>query len=500
MKKQNGVIMQYFEWYLPSKPHLWNSLKQDAAHLSSIGITAIWIPPAYKGAAGIHDVGYGVYDLYDLGEFDQKGCVETKYGTKQELLDAIDTLHEQQMDVYADIVFDHKMGADETQTIEAVSVDARDRDAITSANMTIEAWTKFTFPGRNGKYSDYVWGWNDFDGIDYDQKTKQQRIFRFYGKDWDSQVDQENENYDYLMGADIDFQNPDVIQELDRWGNWFLHTTNIDGFRMDAIKHIQFTFYRNWLNKLRQESGKELFSVGEYWSGDVQKLIQYLEIGDDTMSLFDVPLHYHFYEASCSNGNYDMSKLLKGTLLEYNEAKTVTFVDNHDTQVGQSLQSWVLDWFKPMAYAMILLRKQGYPCIFYGDYYGIPHDQISSKQELLDLLLMLRKHFAYGDQIDYFDHPHVAGFTRMGDDTHPYGMAVIFTDQVNGQKKMCVGKSHAHQIFVDCLNHQKEEILLDEQGIGIFPVSGGSISIYIPKDAVFVLQNALKELQRSPVE
>lgn len=51
----------------------------------------IWLPPAFK-ATGEHDVGYGVYDLYDLGEFDQKGTIPTKYGTKDEYLDAIYTL------------------------------------------------------------------------------------------------------------------------------------------------------------------------------------------------------------------------------------------------------------------------------------------------------------------------------------------------------------------------------------------------------------------------
>jgi alpha-amylase len=40
--------------------------------LSEIGVSAVWIPPAYKGTS-VYDVGYGTYDLWDLGEFDQKG-------------------------------------------------------------------------------------------------------------------------------------------------------------------------------------------------------------------------------------------------------------------------------------------------------------------------------------------------------------------------------------------------------------------------------------------
>jgi hypothetical protein len=39
----------------------------------------------------------------------------------------------------------------------------------------------------------------------------------------------------------------------------------------------------------------------------------------------------------------------------------VTLVDNHDTQPLQALEAPVEDWFKPIAYAFILLRKDGYP-------------------------------------------------------------------------------------------------------------------------------------------
>ena len=69
---KNGVLMQYFHWDIENDGTLWKKLKEDARHLSAIGITALWLPPAYKGYSGIDDVGYGVYDLYDLGEFDQE--------------------------------------------------------------------------------------------------------------------------------------------------------------------------------------------------------------------------------------------------------------------------------------------------------------------------------------------------------------------------------------------------------------------------------------------
>ena len=62
----NGTMMQYFQWDLPADASLWKALAEDAAKLKTAGVTAVWLPPAYKGAQGKEDVGYGVYDLYDL--------------------------------------------------------------------------------------------------------------------------------------------------------------------------------------------------------------------------------------------------------------------------------------------------------------------------------------------------------------------------------------------------------------------------------------------------
>ena len=63
--------MQYFEWNLPNDGKLWTQLKEDARHLHDVGVTSVWIPPAYK-ADEQQDEGYAVYDLYDLGESTRK--------------------------------------------------------------------------------------------------------------------------------------------------------------------------------------------------------------------------------------------------------------------------------------------------------------------------------------------------------------------------------------------------------------------------------------------
>jgi len=442
------------------------------------GITAVWLPPAYKGAAGLEDVGYGVYDTYDLGEFDQKGTVPTKYGTKDEYLKAVKAFQDAGVQVLADIVLNHRMGADGTEWVEAREVNPENRNEVVSEPEKIETYTVFNFPGRHDKYSDFHWDASCFDGVDWDASSQKNRIFEFVGKYWSKDVDSEFGNYDYLMGANVDFNNPKVLEELYRWGEWYLETTNVDGFRLDALKHIDNQFYENWLTNLRQKSGKELFTVGEYWSGDVNILLKYLDVVHDSLRLFDVPLHFNFYNASNSGGEFDMRKILDGSLVQQRPMDAVTFVGNHDTQPGQALQSWIEGWFRPLAYAIILLRQDGYPCVFFGDMFGIKHDNIEPVGEKLERMLKLRQTHAYGEQHDYFDHEDIIGWTREGDEDHPDGLAVILTNGEGGTKTMYVGQQHAGKTFHASFTDR--EVLIDESGNGTFEVDGGNVEIYTP--------------------
>ena len=478
MKKINGIIMQYFEWYMECNQNLWNQISEEAEKLAKLGITALWLPPAYKGIGGKDEVGYAVYDVYDLGEFDQKGTVKTKYGSKDEYLNCIQTLKQNGIESYADIVLNHKMGADMLQTIPATKVDWGDHNNVIADKETVRVATKYTFPGRKHKYSDFEWNWTHFDGIDYDENSKQNAIFKFKDKNWNEAVDEEFGNYDYLMGADIDFTNKEVVEECTNWGKWYLETTNVDGFRLDAVKHIPAFFYKDWIQKLREELGKELFTVGEYWSGDISKLHRYITETEGKISLFDVPLHYNL-EAASKNENYDLSKILEGTLVKENPSMAVTFVDNHDTQPGQALQSFVERWFKSAAYSIILLRNAGYPCVFYGDLYGIPHDNIEPLEEL-KTILQLRKERAYGIQHDYFDHPDYIGWTCEGDSEHiKSGLAVVISNKGDGEKRMYIGTQFSGEKFIDALGNCEEEVVIDEDGCGRFKVKGKSTSIWV---------------------
>ncbi len=491
MSEVNGVMMQYFHWYLPQGGILWNQLAKDATELAAAGFTALWLPPAYKGSNGGYDVGYAVYDLFDLGEFDQKGSIPTKYGTKDEYIRAIECAHAVGIKVYADIVLNHRMGADVEEEFSATPLDPNNRYQPIDNYQKIGGWTHFTFPGRQGKYSTMEWHWWHFDAIDYNDKNQQQRaVYLIEGKTFDRNVDIEKGNFDYLMGCDLDMDHPEVLGELKYWGEWYLDTTKIDGLRLDAVKHIDARFFYNWLKDLNNYAQKDLFTVGEYWSYELDALEYFITETEGKIHLFDAPLHNNFHIASIQGQNYDLRQIFDNTLVRHQPTLAVTFVENHDSQSLQSLESVVESWFKPLAYALILLREGGYPCVFYGDYYGANYKDrgrdgneyeivLQSHRSTIDRLLQARRDYAYGKQYDYFDHSNTVGWTRLGTPEHPASMAVVMTNGSVGTKWMEVGKPNT--TYIDLTGAVTSSILTNQDGWGEFTCQGGSVSVWVPQ-------------------
>ncbi len=490
MRELNGVMMQYFHWYSPDDGTYWEQVAARAGELAKTGITALWLPPAYKGIGGSHDVGYGVYDMYDLGEFDQKGSVRTKYGTKDQYLAAIAALKAVGIQVYADTVLNHRLGGDVAETFNATDYSRNDRVHTSDTPSPVKGYTNFTFPGRQGKYSDFQFHWQHFDAVDYNDLNPGERnlVYLVDGKRFDDEVSFEFGNYAYLMGCDLDFQNREVREEITRWGCWYLDTTAVDGFRLDAIKHISAWFFPEWHDALEKYAGRELFMVGEYWSDSLSTLLWYIDDLGGRMTVFDVPLHFNFQRAGVAGSACDLRRILDGSLMQARPTHAVTFVDNHDSQPLQALESTVAAWFKPLAYALILLRSEGYPCIFHADYYGAEYDDrgrdgnsyhisLASHHWLIDKFLHARHNFVFGQQYDYFDFPNTIGWTRTGNSEHPLAMAVIMSNGYAGYKWMRVDR--ANTWFFDLTGHVAERICTNADGWGLFSCNGGSVSVWV---------------------
>ncbi|KQS37516.1 alpha-amylase [Pedobacter sp. Leaf194] len=493
---QNQTIIQFFHWYYNEAQNLWTKVVNKANHLKEIGVTAVWLPPAYKSNNAAYDVGYAVYDLFDLGEFDQKGAVNTKYGTKDQYLKAIDALHENGIAAIADIVFNHKAGGDELEKVKVRTVNPDNRTEFTSDVFEIEAWTKFTFPGRQGKYSEFIWDHTCFSGVDWAEDLKETAIYsiqNYLGEGFEQVPSTELGNYDYLMFNDIDYRNQAVIEELKYWGTWLVETTKIDGFRLDAVKHINPEFIIEWLDHLDEKFNRKFFVVAEDWNVvDIEGQLEYIDITAGRTQIFDSLLHHNFYLASHEENQFDMRTIFDKTLVQVKPELAVTFVDNHDSQPLQALESYVDFWFRPLAYAIILLREQGIPCLFFPDLYGGIYDdkdkegndvhiELAALPEV-ETMCKIRSTLAYGLQREHFDHGNCVGWTREGDDEHENsGLAVLMSTGEAGFKSMEMGKKFEGKTFIDALGHCSQEVIVDENGWAEFHCNAGSVSVWVLK-------------------
>lgn len=475
------TMLQYFEWDLPADGSLWNRVREDAPHLKDLGITMVWLPPAYKGQAGKNDAGYGVYDMYDLGEFDAKGSVATKYGTREEYIEAVKALRQADIDVLGDIVFNHRMGADKPEAVLAKDMDWHHRNTAVNQEHPAEVWTEYDFPARKDKYSRFHWNWQDFTGTDFDQATGDKGLLEFHGKEWDQKVSDEQGNFDFIMGDDVDFRSPRVIRELYRWGRWYLNQAPVNGFRLDAVKSIDSGFFTRWLRAMRRELKQPAFAVGEWWSGDVKPLCNYLQESDHCMTLFDVPFHFHLQQASCSNGTYDLRTLWNGTLAEEEPDYAVPFVDNHDTQKGQALESWVMDWFRPQANAILLLSDLKVPCAFYGDLYGMVNG--TPKTKGIEEMLKIRSRFNEG-KIHRYDSGDPQMLAWKSEGRHPY--FVVLTEA--GRKQIGIQEPDlASRVLADVLD-SAHTVRLDENGQAVLDCPDGGLSIWVLQEDLPLIQ------------
>ncbi|PYH96683.1 alpha-amylase [Aspergillus ellipticus CBS 707.79] len=477
----NSLMLQAFEWHIPADQGHWRRLQHVLPNFKAIGIDNIWIPPGCKAMSPC-STGYDIYDLYDLGEFHQKGSRATKWGNKEELQSLLNHAQDIGIGIYWDAVLNHKAGADFTERFSAVRVDPQERNVEIAPSEEVEGWVGFNFPGRGSQYSSMKYHSCHFNGIDWDHARQRSGIYRIDGHDWARDVSCENGNYDYLMFADLDYSNPELRNDVLNWGEWINTELPLSGMRLDAVKHYSAGFQKQFIDRLRATVRQDYFIVGEYWTGDVKSLLDYLQQMEYKLSVFDSPLAGRLSNISQTQGA-DLRSIFTNTLVQTKPDHAVTFVANHDTQPGQSLELPVTSFFKPLAYALILLHESGQPCVFYGDLYGFKSDvknpMTPSCGGKLPILTQARKLYANGLQQDYFDKANCVGFVRHGNRRHPFGLACVMSNAGPAKKRMYVGRQHARERWTDILDWCPRIVIIDKKGYGVFPVAAMSVSVWV---------------------
>lgn len=342
LSADDDVLLQGFYWDVPAGGIWYNAVGNQAFNIANAGFTAVWLPPPSKGMGGGYSMGYDIADHIDLGMFNQYGTRETRFGSFGELRRCVDLLHQNGLSVYVDVVMNHMMGGE------------LEYNPYTGTN----TWTRF----------EYVHG--------YFEKNYE----HFHPNSIHPDNNPPYHSKDF--GEDLCVAHPEINQGLKQWGEWLTSTVGFDGYRLDFVKGIEPWFIEEWLSHGTM-NGR--FAVGEYWDGNRDLVQQWINDTGRLASAFDFPLFYTLKDM-CNNtsGSFDMRGLSGSGLLAIEPLRTVTFVENHDTDEHDPIMT-----DKMMAYAYIL-TAEGYPCVFVKDYY------IYGLSSPIDNLIWIRRNLAGG--------------------------------------------------------------------------------------------------------
>ena len=165
---------------------------------------------------------------------------------KDDYLIAIKCLKENAIQVIVDVVLNHKAGGDELEEFQVVEVNTENRNEVLSEPFNIQSYTKFNFPERNRQYSEFIWDFTCFSGVEYAEGVDGEHIYRVlneHSDDWDKLISDEKGNYDFLMSNDINFRNPNVVGELDYWGRWYYEQIGLQWCKAGCDKAYYTIFF-----------------------------------------------------------------------------------------------------------------------------------------------------------------------------------------------------------------------------------------------------------------
>lgn len=275
-------------------------------YIKEMGFTAIWLTPIVKNEPkGYH--GYWTEDFYE---------VEEHFGTLEEFKTLVDKAHEKDIKIILDLVVNH---------------------------------TGYQHPWLN-------------DPEKQDWFHEEQSIIS-----WDNQKNVEDGR---LAGLpDLAQENPETRKYLLDMAKWWIEETDIDGYRLDTVKHVPKDFWEEFSQEVKSVK-EDFFLIGEVWHSDPTYVADYAKTGID--SFVDYPF---FNEATriFSKPDQQVGKFMDGiwkrnVSLYDNPYILGNFIDNHDNKRFTRLaiekdQDPVSRLSQALTY---MYTAPGIPIIYYG--------------------------------------------------------------------------------------------------------------------------------------
>lgn len=337
-------------------------------YIKNLGCNTIWLSPIFKNRQEKNDTfhGYGIQDFLD---------VDGRFGTKEDLKELVRQAHARGMYVILDIILNH-------------TGDNWGYPGDYQYNYWKDAPGPFDFgfwreadPSPSLQDNDAVW---PVELQNPDCYKRRGQIMNW--SDPDQAI-----NGDFLSLKELDVRKPSVLNALISAYKYWIGEADIDGFRVDTVKHMEDSATAIFCNAVREYAeriGKNNFFIFGEIVGDDMTLQSYIgrnsriegtnERFPSLNAALDFPLYFILEETIKgfinSDALRDRYERFKTLYADHGEAGRyfVTFVDNHD-QMSRPYRRFMHK--NPVASQAVLaigylLTSQGIPCVYYGTEQG----------------------------------------------------------------------------------------------------------------------------------
>ncbi|MEV5102895.1 pullulanase-type alpha-1,6-glucosidase [Streptomyces massasporeus] len=356
-------------------------------YIKGLGTTALWMAPIFKnqpvqGTGANASAGYHGYWITDFTQ------VDPHFGTNKDLETLIDKAHAKGMKVFFDVITNH--------TADVVDYEEKSYDYLSKG-----AFPYLTKDGEPFDDADYADGRRDFPEVGSGSFPRTPAVPAakknvkvpswlndptMYHNRGDSTFAGESSAHGDFSGLDdLWTERPEVVRGMEKIYQRWVRDFDVDGFRIDTVKHVNMEFWTQWataLDAYAAQRGRDgFFMFGEVYSADTNVTSPYV-----TQGRLDATLDFPFQEAArqYASQGASASKLAgvfgddyKYTTGKANAYEQVTFLGNHDMgRIGSFLKQ-----DDPKATDAELLAKdklanelmflsRGNPVVYYGDEQG----------------------------------------------------------------------------------------------------------------------------------
>ncbi|MEU7277564.1 pullulanase-type alpha-1,6-glucosidase [Streptomyces sp. NPDC045431] len=362
-------------------------LTEKLDYIKGLGTTAIWMAPIFKnqpvqGEGKDASAGYHGYWITDFTQ------VDPHFGTNADLERLIDKAHAKGMKVFFDVITNH-------------TADVVDYKEKSSSYLSKGAFPYLTKDGVPFDDADYADGTTRFPRTDLDSFPRAPVVPEakrnlkvpawlndpaMYHNRGDSTFAGESSTHGDFVGLDdLWTERPEVVEGMEKIYQRWVRDFDIDGFRIDTVKHVNTEFWTQWATALdayaAQRGRDDFFMFGEVYSSDPAVTAPYV-----TRGRLDATLDFPFQDAArryASQGGpaAKLSELFaqdyRYTTDKANAYESVPFLGSHDMgRFGTFLKqdnagaddTELLARYRLANELMFLTR--GNPVVYYGDEQG----------------------------------------------------------------------------------------------------------------------------------